>query len=181
MTAALRLEDFAPPKPARAMFTADEMRRQCQRAAEDAARAAREADLLALTEALRDAALQAQDRATLRQRTIDETLQAVTPVLCAIVSQLSTGMEDRICALVGAELQRLCHAGLTPACRVAGPPQLIDRLTDHVAGLGLSGIELVPGETTEISFEGGRISVDPQEISARLTGLLDEFVPAKEA
>ncbi|MBA4490792.1 hypothetical protein [Paracoccus sp. S1E-3] len=181
MSAALRLEDFARPAAPRApVFSAADMAAEYARGHTAGEAAARDADMEAVTAALRQAAEKAACLQDARAEVIAEVLGAVAPVLQAISRQLAADMEDRLTRTITAELERLCLAGLDPTCRIAADTRLIQRLSRRVEQLGLSHVTLLPGPRTEITFNGGRIAIDPTEITDQIAALLAELSPSEE-
>lgn len=181
MSAALRLEDFArpvlPPPPG---FTAADLAAEYARGHVDGAAAGHDADMIALTTALQTAAEQVEAQETARAQAITEVLGAVMPVLHAITHQLAADMEGRLTQTISAELERLCLAGIDPTCRIAANARLIQRLSERIETLDLRRVTLLPGPRTEITFDGGRIAIDPAEITDQIAALLAELSPPEE-
>ena len=181
MSAALRLEDFAqavaPPKPD---FSAADLAAEYAQGREDGATAARDAEMEALVVALHQATECVDALESARDQIIAEVLAAVMPVLQAVAGQLAADTEDRMTRTIAAELQRLCLAGIKPTCRIAANARLIQRLSERIEELGLSRVTLLPGTRTEITFDGGRISIDPTEITDQIAALLAELSPSEE-
>ena len=48
----------------------------------------------------------------------------------------------------------------------------------NVEQLGLNRVTLLPGTRTEITFDGGRIAIDPVEITDQIAALLAELSPS---
>ena len=128
----------------------------------------------------RGAAQQAELQKDARSQVIAEVLDAVTPVLQAISRQLAADMEGRVTRTITAELERLCLAGIDPTCRIAANARLIQRLSERIEQLGLNRVTLLPGTRTEITFDGGRIAIDPVEITDQIAALLAELSPSEE-
>lgn len=182
MSAALRLEDFSAPPPVRPpSFTAGDLAAEYRRGQTDGATAARDTATEELTAALRQAVDMAEGQAEIRRLAIRDTLHAITPVLRAAVAQLSAGMEERLTQIIAAELKRLCLAGIAPTCHIAVSSGLIQRLADRIEALGLDHVTLVPGSQTEITFDGGRITIAPDEITAQIASCISDLSPAEEA
>ena len=181
MSAALRLEDFAqpvlPPNPG---FSAADLAAEYALGREDGMTAARDAEMEALTAALAQAAERVDALETARTQIIAEVLGAVMPVLQAVARQLAADTEDRMTRTISAELQRLCLAGVEPTCRIAANARLIQRLSERIEELGLNRVTLLPGSRTEITFDEGRISIDPAEITDQIAALLAELSPPEE-
>ena len=181
MSAALRLEDFARPAPAPvATFSAADLAEEYARGRTEGEAAARDAEMEAVTDALQQAAQQAELQKDARSQVIAEVLDAVTPVLQAISRQLAADMEGRVTRTITAELERLCLAGIDPTCRIAANARLIQRLSERIEQLGLNRVTLLPGTRTEITFDGGRIAIDPVEITDQIAALLAELSPSEE-
>lgn len=181
MSAALRLEDFArpvlPPAPG---FTAADLVAEYARGRADGEALAHDTDMITLTAALQSAADQAEVHESIRTQAISEVLGAVMPVLHAITHQLSADMEGRLTQTITAELERLCLAGIDPTCRIAANARLIQRLSERIETLDLRRVTLLPGPRTEITFDGGRIAIDPAEITDQIAALLAELSPPEE-
>ena len=181
MSAALRLEDFAQPvAAAQPGFSAADLAAEYAQGRQDGETAARDAEMEALTMALRQAAERFDAQESARHQVIAEVLAAIMPVLHAVAGQLAADTEDRMTRTIAAELQRLCLAGIAPTCRIAANARLIQRLSERIEELGLSHVTLLPGTRTEITFDGGRISIDPTEITDQIAALLAELSPSEE-
>ncbi len=181
MTAALRLEDFARPVPQPAPgFSAADLAAEYARGHMAAETAARDSEMAALTAALTQATEQAGALESARAEIVAEVLGAVTPVLQAITRQLASDMEGRMTRTIAAELERLCLAGIDATCRISANAGLIQRLSDRIEELGLNRVTLLPGARTEITFDGGRIAIDPAEITDQIAALLAELSPPEE-
>lgn len=181
MSAALRFEDFArpalPPAPG---YSAADLAAEYARGCADGRAAAYDTETEALSTALASAADHAETMEGVRAQIIGEVLGAVTPVLQAITRQLATDMEGRMTRTITAELERLCLAGIDPTCRIAANARLIQRLSDRIEQLGLRRVTLLPGPRTEITFDGGRIAIDPAEITEQIGALLAELSPSED-
>ena len=181
MSAALRLEDFArpvlPPAPG---FSAADLATEYARGYADGEARAHDAEMAALVAALTQAAEQAEALESARAQAIGEVLAAVMPVLQAITRQLAADMEGRMTRTISSELERLCLAGIDPTCRIAANARLIQRLSERIDQLGLNRVTLLPGSRTEITFDGGRIAIDPVEITDQIAALLAELSPSEE-
>lgn len=173
MSALLQFEDFAAPrmKPAQ-IFSAEDLSLEYQRGLSDGGAQARDAAMDQLTDLLACALQNASDEAATRRRAISETLAAVTPILQAVASQLAAVPCDRLTNHLSFELERLCLAGIAPTCRISGGVELIERLGNRIEALGLRGVTLLPGPRTEITFDGGKIAVEPDEITAQISAIL---------
>ncbi|NHF73143.1 hypothetical protein [Paracoccus xiamenensis] len=181
MSAALRLEDFARPAlPSAPRFSPAELAAEYRRGRMEGEAAARDADIQALTAALVQSAEQTSALENTRAQAIREALDAVLPVLQAITRQLASDIEDRMARTIFTELQRLCQAGIAPTCRIAANARLIQRLSERIEELGLDRVTLLTGTHTEITFEGGRIAIDPAEITDQIAALLAELSPSEE-
>ncbi|WBU56724.1 hypothetical protein [Paracoccus sediminicola] len=175
MSRVLRFEDFAAAETsAPADADAATLAAEYARGHADGLAVGREGQVEDLISALRMAATQAQEQAEMREQAISETLEAVTPVLKAVTALLCAKPSALIVETVIGELQRLCRAGIPATCQIAGPVELIESLRRRIDLLGLEGIRLIPGEINEITFEHGRIAIDPNEITQRLDRLLGE-------
>ncbi len=182
MSAALRLEDFSHgPEGHRQSFSEDELAAEYQRGHDAAQTSARQSEAAQLAAALQRLADSADDRADIRQLAVRETLQAVVPVLHAIVDRLSATMDERLCRDITTELERLCLSGITPHCQISVGSEVFARVAEQLETLGLSQVTLEPGPKTEITFEGGRITIDPTEITARIADFLTDLSPEEEA
>ena len=181
MSALLRFENFAAPVVApQETFSAEDLQREYLRGLTDGEAAAGDAALSEMTDALKLAASTAQEQADLHAGTIRSTLAAIAPVLDAITGQLATSSEGRLTETVSAELERLCLAGIAPSCRIAGGASVLASVADRIEDLGLEGVTLLPGATTEIRFDGGRITFEPEKITASIRELLAEMLETEE-
>lgn len=180
MSAALRLEDFARPASRVSSLSAADLAAEYFRGRMDGEAAARDVETKALTAALVQSAERASTLENTRSGVIAEVLDAVLPVLQAITRQLAADLEERMTRTISAELQRLCLAGVDPTCRIAANARLIQRLSERIEELGLSRVTLLPGTRTEITFAGGRIAIDPSEITDQIAALLAELSPSEE-
>lgn len=181
MSALLQFEDFASPRAAPIQrFSAEEMSQQYQRGLSDGAAMAHDAAMAQLATQL-DAALAAADReADIRRDAIRDTLAAIAPIMQALAAKLALLPCDRLTDHLSAELEKLCLAGIAPTCRISGGVDLIERLASRIEAMGLRGVTLLPGPCTEITFDGGRITVDPDEITAQISAILAEILASKE-
>ncbi|WBU60206.1 hypothetical protein [Paracoccus albus] len=181
MSALLRFENFAGPVVAPPeTFSAEDLQKEYLRGLADGEAAAGDAALSEMTEALKLAASAAQEKAELRAETIRSTLAAIVPVLDAITGQLATTSAGRVTEVLSAELQRLCLAGVAPTCRISGGASALASVADRIEELGLEGVTLLPGTATEISFDGGRITIETEQITAAIRELLAEMLDIEE-
>ncbi|MFD1796710.1 hypothetical protein FQV27_12755 [Paracoccus aurantiacus] len=181
MSAALRLEDFAaPPRPRQPVFSESELRDEYQRGFACGADACRDAELTALNDALSAATARIAVEDQIRNCAIEEVLQAIRPVLQAIVAKLAERYDDVLAQAIADELDRLCKSGTRPACQIAAEGPLFGLLEEKIAELGLRGITLRPGAQTEITFDGGRISFGHADLPVSIAELLGDLSPFKE-
>ncbi|WBU53130.1 hypothetical protein [Paracoccus sp. SCSIO 75233] len=180
MTSVLRLEDFAAPLPEPANPQDERLAAEYQRGLTDGETRARDLAISELTDALHAVMEALETGDALRQRIIDETLNAVTPVLQAIVVQLAASADDRLVAAIMSELRRLGTGGEKTTCRISAPARLTERITDQLDAASLGRITLLPGPDTEICFEGGRITINPDELTRDISETLSEITRREE-
>lgn len=181
MSALLQFEDFSAPRAATARhFTADDLAAEYQRGLSDGAAQSRNDTWDELCALLERALSNAGDEARIRRRSVTETVSAITPVLQAVALKLASAPCDRLTDQLATELEQLCLAGIAPTCRISGGVDLIERLGNRIEMKGLQGVTLLPGARTEITFDGGRITVDPDDITAQIGRILAEISPSME-
>ena len=181
MSALLQFEDFAAPRQsATPSFTSEAIAQEYDRGFAAGEAAGRDASMTQLTETLAAALNAAEDEARIRRHAVSDTLNAIAPILDAVAMQLAALPGDRLADHLLAELTRLCQAGIAPTCRLSGGVELIERLGNRIEELGLRGVTLLPGPRTEITFDGGRITVEPDAILARIRAILAEIQPGTE-
>ncbi len=181
MSVLLQFEDFAAPRNAPApRYSAEDLAQQYQLGLSEGAARAQDAAMDQLTNLLEAVLSAAGDVAEIRRRAVTETLTAIAPIMQAVARQLASVPCDRLTDHLSAELERLCLAGIAPTCRIAGGVDLIERLGNRIDALGLRGVTLLPGPRTEITFDGGRITVEPAEITAQISAILAEIQASME-
>lgn len=176
MSTVMRFEDFAvaPRKPAPS-FTQDDLALHYQRGRDEGEAAGREAGLSELIDALQKAHASVGEETAIRRQAVRDTLSALGPVVQALAAQLAAQPADRLTETLTAELERLCLAGITPVCRIAGGVDLIEKLADRIQAAGLQDVTLLPGARTEITFDSGRIAIDPLEITGQISAILADL------
>lgn len=181
MSRGLLLEDFSTPKSHSAqILTPDDLAAEYQCGFEAGKRAGYKESMSALSEALKKASAAIENETQIRRAAIHETLSAVTPVIQAIVEHLSHNSSDRLIATITSELERLCLAGIVPVCRISAEADLCKDVNDRVMEIGLEGITILPGTLTEITFDYGRIKIDPNELVSQIATLLTELSPDED-
>lgn len=181
MSALLQFENFAAPRVTPVQrFSAEDLSQQYQLGLAEGAALARDAAMDDLSARLAAALTAAGDEAEVKRRAITETLTAIAPILHAVTRQLASMPCDRLTDHLSAELEKLCVAGIAPTCRISGGVDLIERLGNRIEAMGLRGVTLLPGPHTEITFNGGRIAVEPDEITAQIGAILAEIHASME-
>lgn len=180
MTSVVHLEDFAAPLPEPANPQDERLAAEYQRGLADGETRARDLVITELTDAIHAAIEALETGDALRQQIIGETLSAVTPVLQAIVVQLAVSADDRIVAAIMSELQRLGTGGEKTTCCISAPARLTEQIADQIDAASLGGITLLPGPDTEICFEGGRITINSDELTRNISEILSEMTRKEE-
>lgn len=181
MSSVMRLEDFAAPRRQPAQrFSVDDLAREYQRGLDAGEALGRDAAMTELTEALLAAHSSALNEAEIRRSAIDDTLAAIGPILQAVARQLASAPSERLTDQLSAELARLCHAGIAPTCRISGNVELIERLGTRIGEMGLTGVTILPGPRTEITFAGGHIAIAPDEMTGQIMAILSEIQNTQE-
>lgn len=182
MSPPIRLEDFAiSARAAARSHTPEELATEYRRGIEQGRQEAQAGIWAELTAALHAADAKTQDLGEIRRQAVQDMLAATAPVLRAITEALAADTSERLSRVVLAELERLSLAGIAPSCRIAAGMDLIEALSERVEAEGLKGIAILPGERSEITFDGGRIAIDPAEITSQIAAILADLTPSEEA
>ncbi|MFV0293216.1 MAG: hypothetical protein ACK5II_08370 [Paracoccus sp. (in: a-proteobacteria)] len=181
MSSCIILENFASPSLPHGMrHTTAELNAEYRRGYEEGRKLGQDTSLGRLAEALKQACDTASGHDDIRQAAIHNMLEQIKPILQAIAGKLSQDTSERLTTTILAELERLCLSGINSTCRISAGMDLIEQLTDQVAAMSLTGVTILPGTETEITFDGGRISIDPAEITNQITEILADMSSSKE-
>ncbi len=181
MSALMQFEDFAATRLApAAQFSANDLAQQYQLGLTEGAAQAQDRWMDQLSAQLQDAMAAAGTEAEIRRQAISDTMAAVVPLLKSLTQKLAALPSDSLIDHLATELETLCQAGVAPTCRLSGRIELIERLTARIAELGLTGVTILPGPHTEITFDGGRITLDPQDINSQINAFLAELQASLE-
>ncbi|WBU63952.1 hypothetical protein [Paracoccus aerodenitrificans] len=176
-----RLEDFAARKTdVEERISRDQLTAEYARGYSDGESTAR-ADVTAeLANALQQAAESAKDNAGMWQAAVGETLQSLAPVIRAIAGHLAANRAEQLAGLLLTELEHLALSGVAPRCTVSAEEDVIHLVQAQIEKIGLEGISLVPAKHTEITFDAGKIVIDPDEFLARIDEILAGLSESEE-
>lgn len=129
-----------------------------------------------LCDALSNATSSLKQGNALRAEVQKQTSVASAQMLRAILDMvMPSSRDERLKLALLDEFQSLAQAGDDAICQISGDQGLLDEVDVMIAEQGFHTITTRLGPTTEITFDGGRITLDAEQFEQRVRALLTEL------